>query len=127
MPHYHLLVSKGTRIQYSVNYSAYISTLAQDFGGAPNLLQLYQHHGLPILLMYCFGISFITFYRLLGPFKSLDTLKIARIELAETVLRRGIIGNYLFAVLPIIFYRILNAIAYLLDICTFITEEEGVQ
>ncbi|KAF2200659.1 hypothetical protein GQ43DRAFT_488926, partial [Delitschia confertaspora ATCC 74209] len=39
-PDYHLLASKGSRIQYGDDYSAYISTLAKDFGGAPGLLQL---------------------------------------------------------------------------------------
>jgi dimethylaniline monooxygenase (N-oxide forming) len=124
-PHYHLLASEGARIRYGVDYSAYMSTLARDFGGAPDLLQLYRRHGLRVLLVYCFGASFVTFYRLLGPFKSSDAPRIATTELAETILRRGIIGNYLFAVLPMIFYGILNAMAYLLDICTFIPEEES--
>ena len=103
-----------------------MATLARDFGGAPDLLQLYRRHGLHVLLVYCFGGSFVTFYRLLGPFKSSEAPRIATTELAETVRRRGIIGNYLFAVLPMIFYGILNAMAYLLDVCMFIPEEESV-
>lgn len=36
-PHYHLLASKGSRIQYGVDYSAYMSTLARDFGARLDL------------------------------------------------------------------------------------------
>lgn len=47
-------------------------------------------------------------------------------ELAETILRRGIIGNLLFGVVPMVFYGVLNAVAYLLDLCGFIPEEKSV-
>ncbi|KAJ9642534.1 hypothetical protein H2199_004915 [Coniosporium tulheliwenetii] len=125
-PHYHLLASKGSRIQYGVDYSAYMSTLARDFGGAPGFIQLYRRHSLRVLLVYCFGASFVTFYRLVGPFESSDAPKIAMTELAETILRRGIIGNLLFGVVPMVFYGVLNAVAYLLDLCGFIPEEKSV-
>ena len=97
-PHYHLLSRKEARIQYGVDHSAYMSTLAKDFGGAPGLVELWQTHGLKILLIYCFGASFVTFYRLLGPFKSASAPKIATTELAETVMRRGVLGNLFFGV-----------------------------
>ncbi|KAK5993834.1 Monooxygenase PC-14 [Cladobotryum mycophilum] len=84
-PHYHLLARKEARIQYGVDHSAYMSTLAKDFGGAPGLLQLYQRHGLRILLTYCFGASFVTFYRLMGPFESPEAPRIASTELAESM------------------------------------------
>ncbi|TKA64504.1 hypothetical protein B0A49_11638, partial [Cryomyces minteri] len=69
-PHYHLLATSSSRIQYGVDHSAYMSTLARDFGGAPGLLQLWRAHGWEVLLVYCFGASFVTLYRLVGPFAS---------------------------------------------------------
>jgi hypothetical protein len=55
-------------------------------------------HGLKVLLVYCFGASFVTFYRLVGPFKSDVAPEITKTELAETILRRGILGNLFFGV-----------------------------
>ena len=98
-PHYHLLSKESSRIKYGVDHSAYMSTLAKDFGGAPGLRELYMAHGLKVLLVYCFGASFVTFYRLVGPFKSDVAPEITKTELAETILRRGIIlGNLFFGV-----------------------------
>lgn len=96
--HYHLLSREDSRIQYGVDHSAYMSTLARDFGGAPSLSQLWLTHGLKVLLVYCFGASFVTFYRLVGPFQSEVAPKIARTELAETITRRGMFGNLFFGV-----------------------------
>lgn len=92
-----------------------MSALARDFGGAPGLMELYREHGLRILLIYCFGASFVTFYRLLGPFKSPIAPEIARTELAETILRRGILGNLFFGLIPMLFYGAINAVAFGLD------------
>lgn len=125
-PHYHLLAAKGSRIQYGVDHSAYMSTLARDFGGAPGLMELYRRHGLRILLTYCFGASFVTFYRLIGPFESPVAPRIARTELAETILRRGILGNLFFGLIPMLFYGFVNSIAFLLDKIGLIPEEEPV-
>jgi dimethylaniline monooxygenase (N-oxide forming) len=97
-PHYHLLARKQARIQYGVDHSAYMSTLAKDFGGAPGLVELWRRHDLGILLIYCFGASFVTFYRLVGPFASPEAPRIARTELAETITRRGVLGNLFFGV-----------------------------
>jgi dimethylaniline monooxygenase (N-oxide forming) len=97
-PHYHLLAKSTSRIQYGVDHSAYMSTLARDFGGAPGLLELWRTHGVKVLLVYCFGASFVTFYRLVGPFQSTEAPRIARGELAETILRRGVLGNVFFGV-----------------------------
>ena len=125
-PHYHLLAAKGSRIQYGVDHSAYMSTLARDFGGAPGLWELYREHGLRILLVYCFGASFVTFYRLLGPFKSPVAPQIARTELEETIRRRGIIGNIFFGLIPMLFYGLLNAVAFALDRVGLLSSKEMV-
>ena len=97
-PHYHLLAKESSRIKYGVDHSAYMSTLAKDFGGAPGLRELYMTHGLKVLLVYCFGASFVTFYRLVGPFKSNVAPSITKTELAETIMRRGVLGNLFFGV-----------------------------
>jgi dimethylaniline monooxygenase (N-oxide forming) len=97
-PHYHLLAPSTARIRYGVDHSAYMSTLARDFGGAPGLFELWWAHGLKVLLIYCFGASFVTFYRLTGPFKSEAAPGIAKTELAETIMRRGLLGNLFFGV-----------------------------
>lgn len=97
-PYYHLLALSTARIQYGVDHSAYMSTLAKDFGGAPGLFELWRTHGLKVLLTYCFGASFVTFYRLTGPFKSDTAPDITKTELAETIMRRGLLGNLFFGV-----------------------------
>jgi dimethylaniline monooxygenase (N-oxide forming) len=124
-PHYHLLAAKGSRIQYGVDHSAYMGTLARDFGGAPGLME-YREHGLRMLLIYCFGASFVTFFRLLGPFKSPVAPEIARTELAELILRRGITGNLFFGLVPMVFYGSINAVAFVFDRIGLIPAEEEV-
>jgi dimethylaniline monooxygenase (N-oxide forming) len=126
-PHYHLLAAKNSRIQYGVDHGAYMSTLAKDFGGAPGLLELYRRHGLQILLIYCFGASFVTFYRLIGPFESAVAPEIVRTELAETILRRGYLGNLFFGLIPMLFYGIVNSVALLLDLVGLLPHEQEVE
>ncbi|KXJ94515.1 dimethylaniline monooxygenase, partial [Microdochium bolleyi] len=114
-PHYHLLAKSSARIRYGVDHSAYMSQLGRDFGGAPGLVELVRTHGVAVALIYCFGASFCTFYRLLGPFAFEGAVDIARGELAETIYRRGVLGNLFFGVVPMVFYGLVNALAWLLD------------
>ncbi|KAF2130405.1 dimethylaniline monooxygenase [Dothidotthia symphoricarpi CBS 119687] len=125
-PHYHLLSKDTARIQYGVDHSAYMSTLAKDFGGAPGLLELWKAHGLKVLFVYCFGASFVTFYRLVGPFKSEAAPGIARTELAETITRRGILGNLFFGVIPMMFYGMINLTALVMEMVGLIPKEKPV-
>jgi dimethylaniline monooxygenase (N-oxide forming) len=125
-PHYHLLAKQTSRIQYGVDHSAYMSTLAKDFGGAPGLLELRKEHGLKVLLVYCFGASFVTFYRLMGPFRSKEAPMIAKTELAETITRRGVLGNLFFGVIPMIFYGLINMTALTLEMLGLIPKEKPV-
>ena len=71
--------------------------------------------GLRVLLIYSFGASFVTFYRVLGPFKSPVAPEMARTELVEIILRRGILGNIFFGLIPMLFHGFLNAVAFGLD------------
>ena len=125
-PHYHLLASRNSRIQYSVDYSAYMSTLARDFGGAPELLKLWQEYGWRVLTAYCFGASFVTFYRLVGPYRSAAASEVAKTELMQTIKRRGVAGNFFFGVVPMAFYGIVNLVAFLLELAGLIPAEESV-
>ena len=123
-PHYHLLASKSSRIQYGVDHSAYMSTLARDFGGSPGLWELWREHDWKVLLAYCFGASFVTFNRLVGPFQSPVAPQIAKTELIQTIRRRGIAGNFFFGVVPMVFYGMLNLTAYLLELVGLLPGEE---
>ena len=125
-PHYHLLAPKNPRIDYGVDHSAYMSTLAKDFGGAPSILELYQAHGAKVTFVYCFGASFVTFYRLLGPFKFSEAAEITCTELMSTIKRRGILGNFFFGLIPMLFYGVLNAIALFLEVVGLIPQDESV-
>ena len=125
-PHYHLLASRNSRIQYGVDYSAYMSTLARDCGGSPGLLQLWREHGWRVLLAYCFGASFVTFYRLVGPFRCAEAPEIATTELMRTIKRRGVAGNFFFGLVPMVFYGLVNLAAYLLELARVIPQEESV-
>lgn len=49
---YHLLAKPAARIQYGVDHSAYMSTLAKDMGAAPSVPQLVREHGWFIALVY---------------------------------------------------------------------------
>lgn len=63
-----------------------------------------------------FGAAFTTFYRLTGPFKSVDAPEIIKTEIWDTITRRGLLGNLLMGLIPMVFYLTLNSIAYGLDL-----------
>jgi len=126
-PHYHLLVAKNSRIKYGVDHSAYMSTLAKDFGDAPGMWELWRRCGWKVLSTYCFWANFVTFYRLVGPFESAEAPHITITKLTETIMRRGMLGNLFFGVIPMLFYGLLNAIAWLADCCGLVPEEMEVE
>ncbi|KAI5476837.1 hypothetical protein MNV49_007133 [Pseudohyphozyma bogoriensis] len=115
-PTYRLLAKKTARIQYGVDHSTYMSTLAKDMGAAPSLSELYCEHGFHVLLTYCFGAAFGSFYRLTGPFKSPEMDYIVKTELWETITRRKLLGNLFMGVIPMAFYCVINALAFLLEL-----------
>lgn len=158
-PHYRLLASKTARIQYgfvwkiwqflsnhqlttscislliSVDYSAYMSTLAQDMGSSPSLLTLYNKYGLHVLTAYCLGAAFVSFYRLTGFYESVEVEEVVTGEIWETIGRRGVVGNLFMGVvslvccfpsrcsvlinlniqIPMIFYGLVNGSAWLVE------------
>lgn len=122
--HYRLLAKNNARIEYGVDYSTYMSILARDFQGAPSLWDLWTIHGPKILFTYCFGASFVSFYRLTGPFACATAAEVASTELMDTIRRRGIIGNFFFGVVPMIFYGALNLVAFILEKLGLLPAEE---
>ena len=125
-PHYHLLAPENPRIDYGVDYSAYMATLARDLGGSPQLLALWRTHGLKVSFAYCFGASFVSFYRLLGPFRSAEAPEVAKVELMRTIKRRGVAGNLFFGLIPMVFYGLVNGLAMLFEALGLIPQELGV-
>lgn len=114
-PHYYLLVKENARIKYGVDYSSYVSTLARDMGTAPPLGQLFWTYGLKVTLIYCFGAAFPTFYRLLGPYRHPDAKRIVETEIYDTIRRRGVVGNLMMGLIPMIFYAWINLAAFILE------------
>ncbi|THH23153.1 hypothetical protein EUX98_g8029 [Antrodiella citrinella] len=115
LPHYHLLVKETARIKYGVDHGTYMSTLAKDIGAAPGLWELWKEYGTHVLLCYCFGAAFTPFYRLVGPFKTYNVVHTVRTELWETITRRGVGGNLLMGVIPMVFYGWLNLLAWIVE------------
>jgi dimethylaniline monooxygenase (N-oxide forming) len=124
-PGHYKLLTKGRhpRIRYGVDYSTYMEVLAKDFGGAPELWELWCEHGLLVLLVYCFGAAFTPLYRLVGPFKSGVAPGIARTEIFDTIRRRGVTGNLAFGIIPMIFYGWVNLVASLLEMAGLVGQE----
>lgn len=121
--HYHLLHAESARIQYGVDHSAYMSTLARDCGASPDLFELYREYGWKVTFTYCFGASFTTFYRLLGPHRMNrnDALRIVNGELLEIVKRRGYVGNFFWALIPMVWKYAIHVAAMILILYRFST------
>lgn len=63
-----------------------------------------------------FGAAFTTFYRLLGPYRSPLAAQIVKTELWDTVTRRGVLGNVLMGLIPMVFYLALNGLVLCLEL-----------
>ena len=111
--HYHLLASPTARIQYGVDYSSYVYQLATDMRATPSPFQLLRLYGFKVTVSYCMGAAFPAYFRLVGPWKWEGAQDLARGELWDTIKRRGPIGNLLMGVIPILFYGVVNTVAYL--------------
>jgi hypothetical protein len=59
-----------------------------------------------------FGAAFTAFYRLVGPFKTNTVVPVIKTELWDTITRRGILGNILMGIIPMLFYSMLNLYVY---------------
>lgn len=63
-------------------------------------------------MKYSFGAAFTPFYRLVGPFQSKVAPQIIKTELWETITRRGVVGNIVMGLIPMLFYLTLNLLAF---------------
>lgn len=113
--HYRLLSAPDARIGYGVDYSAYVSQLARDAGMDPGLWDLFVQHGPWVLASYCLGAAFTPFYRLTGPWQSEKAPVIAKTELWDTITRRGIAGNLMMGLIPMVAYAFVNILAYIAE------------
>jgi dimethylaniline monooxygenase (N-oxide forming) len=80
-------------------------------GTAPPLAELLWTYGLKVTLIYCFGAAFPTFYRLLGPYRHPDAKRIVETEIYDTIRRRGVVGNLMMGLIPMLFYAWINLVA----------------
>ena len=58
------------------------------------------------------GASFTSFYRLVGPFRSRTAPEVVKTEIWDTIVRRGILGNIVMGLIPMVFYLSLNIAVY---------------
>jgi dimethylaniline monooxygenase (N-oxide forming) len=115
--HYSLMSPEGGYMSHGVDYSAYMATLAEDIGAKPKLLYLLQEYGWEVLWAYCFGACFVSFYRLIGPFKDAYQMRtVVKDELLYTVKKKGWIGIFVFGMIPIMTLGLLNGLAWVLEI-----------
>jgi dimethylaniline monooxygenase (N-oxide forming) len=63
-----------------------------------------------------FGAAFTTFYRLVGPYRSPLAPHTVKTELWDTITRRGLIGNFVMGLIPMVFYLTVNGLALCLEL-----------
>jgi dimethylaniline monooxygenase (N-oxide forming) len=121
-PHYTLRPAPPQGIGFSIedhgiDYSAYMATLARDMGALPPLRTLWREYGPKTLLAYGFGASFVSFYRLTGPFsQEREMMKgVVEGELLDTVRKKGWIGNVLFGLVPMVCFWVVNGVVWVLE------------
>ena len=98
---------------YGVDYGAYMHDLARSIGSAPHLLN-WLFKSPRVAVAYALGQSYISFFRLEGPFKEENAEQISANELYFPVLERGVVGNLIFIVVIFIF-GIINLTFWLVD------------
>ena len=98
---------------YGVDYGAYMHDLARSIGSAPHLLN-WLFKSPRVAVAYALGQSYISFFRLEGPFKEENAEQISANELFFPVLERGVVGNLIFIVVIFIF-GIINLTFWLVD------------
>lgn len=97
-PSYGLL---GKKLVYGVDYGNYMHQLAAEFGAVPSLWSLARRPR--VLVAYCLGQAYVSFFRLQGPFASQEAWEVAATELYAPVLRRGIATNLVFLAVMLVF------------------------
>jgi len=116
-PHWRLLAPQTKRIQYGIDHSSYVYQLAKDVGSTPSFFPpspiFYKEPKLA--LAYAMAASFNTCFRLVGPFAFPGASEIVLGELFETVTRRGLYGNVVMGLIPMLWYSWVNLILFLFE------------
>lgn len=97
-PSYGLL---GKKLTYGVDYGNYMHQLAAEIGAAPSLSAIARSPR--VLIAYCFGQAYISFFRLQGPFSTGQAWDVARSELYQPIVQRGFATNLIFVVVMVVF------------------------
>jgi dimethylaniline monooxygenase (N-oxide forming) len=111
---YELLGRNPRTCRYGVDYGAYMHDLARDINAAPDLLFTWWWKSPKTAIAYALGQSYVTFFRLEGPFKFDQAVDISENELYAPVVRRGLVGNCIFVVVIVIF-GVINLLFWVLD------------
>ena len=97
-PSYGLL---GKKLVYGVDYGNYMHQLAAEINAVPSLRSLV--HRPRVLIAYCLGQAYITFFRLQGPFATEQAWETSATELYAPVVQRGIATNMIFIGVMLVF------------------------
>lgn len=114
-PSYMLL---GKKLTYGVDYGNYMHQVAAEIGAAPSLRCLARDPR--VLIAYCLGQAYINFFRLEGPFANRRSWEVARSELYEPIVRRGIAANLIFVFVMVVFGS-LSIILLVIEMCVMQT------
>lgn len=114
---YELIVPDAqARITHGVDHSAYSATLANDMGAVPSPWELVRRYGVYSAGVFCFAATFPTLYRLTGPYEWAGAAVVANTELAESIGRRGWVGNIVMGVVPMCFYALVNLLSLIAEV-----------
>jgi len=100
--------------EYGCDYGHYMHTVARDISAAPTLSPSFLIHHPKAFAAYCLGQAFVGFFRLQGPAASSKCMEIAETELWESILRRGIVTNFVLLIVSIVFGWV-NFITFIVD------------
>lgn len=112
---YKLLGQNPRTKKYAVDFGAYMHDLAREIKCAPDLLFTWVWRNPKVAIAYSLGQSYVTFFRLEGPFKCKKAIEVSQNELYTPVIKRGIIGNSIFVAI-IILFGIINFSFWCLDV-----------
>ena len=115
-PSYKLLAKTSKKVVgYGVDHGAYMHQLGRDINAAPSLYFLATEVGPKALIAYTLGQSFTSMFRMCGPFADAHSTHVTSTELYETITRRGLLVNLMFAKIAVTF-GVLNVACLVLDL-----------
>eukprot|EP00040_Diaphanoeca_grandis_P016264 m.83849 g.83849 ORF g.83849 m.83849 type:complete len:587 (+) comp25679_c0_seq1:64-1824(+) len=112
---------RAAKHEYSVDYGQYMHELARDIEAAPDMLtgRFSFWRDPKIFIAYMFGQSLSPFFRLQGPFAKEACVDIARTELYQVILNRGVVLNTVF-VATCAFFGVINVGALVVEYSTYV-------